>query len=231
MPALGKVKEKARFTVCKTGLKQYGLAGIMYLYENNDTFPHSYNWLYNLQKVQADGISVEHECAWHDDRLDFYKNPSHAGSLWPYLASKDIHCCPTLKNVAKKWGADHHGHSGSTKINPQYSYCMNGYLGLGWTGLIKITKGSQVRRPSDVFFFGEENTWSIEGYSTWSLNNNNLVAKESPFRDDSAELCCFASFHNMKGNDRNSGISNAVFVDGHLQTVDYTQTHELGWPK
>ena len=39
MPALQRVRKQARFIVCKTNLKQYGLAGSMYLSENDEQFP------------------------------------------------------------------------------------------------------------------------------------------------------------------------------------------------
>lgn len=229
MPALGMVKEKARFTVCKTALKQYGLAGTLYLMENDDFFPHSYNWLYDRPKMMAEGI-INDGCAWHDERLDFYKNPSLAGNLWPYLASKDIHVCPSLTQIAKKYGTEHQGHTGSVQMKPQYGYCMNGRLGMGWLGSSSpnlIKRAGQLRRLDKVFFFAEENTWAIFEDSEWSLNNNNLVCGET----EDEHVCFFASFHNMKGKDRNSGNSNAVFVDGHIEVVTYKQTFELGMPR
>ncbi len=39
MPALGKAREQAKNTVCKMGLKQYGLTMKMYLGDNEEEFP------------------------------------------------------------------------------------------------------------------------------------------------------------------------------------------------
>ncbi|AQT68032.1 PilD-dependent protein PddA [Anaerohalosphaera lusitana] len=227
LPAMSKVKESARFTVCQSGLKQYGLAGKMYLMENSDKFPHSYNWLYKYSKVQS-------PCAWHDADLNFHKEPDVAGVLWPYLASKDLHVCPTLRGVARDHGADHWGHSGATPIDPQYGYCMNGYFGswpfdAGNGKKTYVKRSGQVKRPGRKVFFGEENTWTIEKWSDSSLNNNNIVAMTLE-NGDWKNACAFATFHKTKGNDRNSGISNAVFLDGHVETVNYKQTQELTVP-
>ena len=234
MPALGKVKEKARFTVCKTALKQYGFAGTMYLMDNNSYFPPPYEWLYNFPKMQANDTPINANCAWHDERMDFSINPEHAGVLWPYLASKEIHFCPTLTQIARKYGSSHPNHDASTRIVPQYGYSMNGWLSDGFYG-IGIKTANQVKRQSKVFFFAEENLWTIdgEGGSRTSLNNNHMIAKYTSNKiiDESIDECCFASFHNMKGQDRNSGNSNTVFLDGHIETVTYDQTYELGKPR
>ena len=45
-PALTSVKEQAQFIICKTNLKNYGLAGAMYIQNNNESFPNSYTWLH-----------------------------------------------------------------------------------------------------------------------------------------------------------------------------------------
>lgn len=43
LPALGKAREKAQLTKCTGNLRQLGIAMNMYLNDNVDTFPHSYN--------------------------------------------------------------------------------------------------------------------------------------------------------------------------------------------
>ncbi len=107
-PAMSRAKEKARFVLCKSGVKQYGLAGTLYLYDNDENFPASYEWLYN------GAYSV---CNWHDESIDFDRNPNHAGVLWPYLDSKDLHVCPSFRYVAKDYGSEHHGHINSIPIS------------------------------------------------------------------------------------------------------------------
>ena len=101
MPTLTKVKENAMYVICKTGLHQYGLAGAMYLHENDDLFPHPYRWLHDPSKVLA------YNCAWHDARNNYMEAPENAGTLWPYLATKDVHVCPKFQKVASLYGLDH----------------------------------------------------------------------------------------------------------------------------
>ncbi|MCF7958748.1 MAG: type II secretion system GspH family protein [Phycisphaerae bacterium] len=222
MPALNKAKEQARFSVCKSSLHQYGLAGNMYLMENDGNFPHPYNWLHTPYFVPAPA------CAWHDVRLDYHLHPLKAGVLWPYLMTKEIHVCPTFHGIAKRYGTSHPNHNSTVPVVPQYSFCMNGYLGNGFYS--KVAKESQVKRPASVFYFCEENIWLIPGVSVYSLNNNHLIGRTSPYAASNYDAC-FATFHNTVGNDRNSGNSNAVMLDGHVEVVYPKDTFKMGWPK
>lgn len=226
LPAMSNVKEKARFIICKSGLKQYGLAGTMYLNDNDKYFPHPYQWLYDYQQLNSEGMHSA--CHWHNERMDFDRNPAHAGTLWPYLETKDIHFCSTLRTLAKQYGPEHAGHQDNIPIFPQYSYCMNGYFGMGWFSV--LPKSTSIRSPSRIFFFSEENTWEIDSWSVVSLNNNHIIGRRAPYGENNKDAC-FATFHNTKGDDRNSGNSNAVFLDNSVRTVNYKQTFELGWPK
>ena len=234
LPALGKVKENAKFMICKTGLHQYGLAGTMYLTENDNKFPHPYNWLHNYNIAV---LSSARSCAWHDERNDYEKNPENAGTLWPYIASKKIHVCPKFKNIASLYGEGHAGHQSNIKVEPQYSYCMNGYLGEGPYSVMEKSTG--VKSPSRTFFFCEENLWTIDNVSIMTLNNNHLIGRHPAPYEEKDFNAVFATFHGTKGagggsemgKGRNSGYSNAVFMDGRVDKVWAKDTFEMGWPK
>ena len=228
MPALQRVKKQARAIVCRKNLSQYGLAARMYLDDNEGSFPYSFRWLY------ADGGTG---CRWHDSSVNLSLNPELGGQLWPYLASKDIHLCPDFDLVARTMGCGRC--DGRTiPIEPQYSYCMNSYLnGDAWgavpqqfrTNLSKpdIRTEAQVVNPARVFFFSEENPWSIPGLSGAGTNDNNLRSTP-PCNTD-----CFATYHNAPSSDLNSGFANAVFVDGHVEQVSAYpagNTFVLSWP-
>ena len=44
LPALTKAREKARESVCISNLKQWGLAVLMYVQDNDEYIPQAYNW-------------------------------------------------------------------------------------------------------------------------------------------------------------------------------------------
>ncbi len=229
MPALQRVKKQARDVICKTNLKEYGLAGRMYLDDNDGSFPYSFTWL-----CKDFGFVG---CGWHDARKNLVDNPDRAGELWPYLKDKDIHMCPEFYVVARMVGCPM-CNGRTIPIEPQYSYSMNSYLnGDAWgavpakyrTNMEKVRKESQVVNSARVFFFSEENPWSIPGLSIAGINDNNLRSTPRP-------TDCFATYHMAPSGDLNKGFANAVFVDSHVERVSAYpsgppgNTFVLSWP-
>jgi prepilin-type N-terminal cleavage/methylation domain-containing protein len=225
-PALQRAKKQARETICRSNLRQYGLAARLYIDDNDGVMPYSFTWLYK------DGGKG---CRWHDASKNLNRNPTLAGVLWPYLKNSDIHLCPEFNVVTKTMGC--YLCSGTTiPIEPQYSYGMNSYLnGDAWgavpspfdTVIKNLKKESQVKNPDRVFFFSEENTWRIPGLSGAGVNDNNLRSTP-PCNTD-----CFATYHNPPGGDLNKGEANAVFVDSHVEAVSAYpagNTFVLSWP-
>ena len=211
MPALQRAKKQARAIICRNNLKQYGLGSNMYLGDWDGNFPYSFEWLFK------DG-GRNHR--WHDASKNLNQNPALAGGLWPYLKSQDIHLCPDFDVVARMMGCSCGGNP--IPIEPQYGYCMNSYLnGDAWNSVpsrfhttIKDLKNeSQVKNPSRVFFFSEENSWSIPELQSAQINDNNLRATPGTGQDH------FATFHNAPSGDLNKGFANAVFVDAHIERV------------
>jgi prepilin-type N-terminal cleavage/methylation domain-containing protein/prepilin-type processing-associated H-X9-DG protein len=226
LPALQRVKKQAQAIICRNNMKEYGVAGRMYLDDNDATFPYSFSWLY---KDAATG------CRWHDKSKNLDLNPNLAGCFWPYLKDKDIHLCPTFNVVARMEGCPRC--NGQTiPIEPQYSYSMNSYLnGDAWNyvpsqwkkSIQNIKKESMVVNPSRVFFFSEENPRSTPGLSGAGVNDNNLRSTPNCTTD------CFATYHNPPGGDLNKGTANAVFVDSHVEVVSAYpagNTFILSWP-
>ncbi len=236
VPTLSKIKDKAKFMLCKSALHQYGLAGELYLIESDEVFPEPYEWLYNYQTF---GFTAA--CAWHDIRNDYDVNPQNAGTLWPYLDTKEVHVCPKFLSIAKQYGLDHDParHNPSIAIVPQYSYCMNGYLGEGPHSV--VPKRAGVKGPAGIFYFCEENIWFLQGMSIWQLNNNHLIGRHDPYGPSDLSAC-FGTFHNAsnaaidkqvagQSDPTVLGNSNAVFLDGHVQVVEAKDTFKWGWPK
>lgn len=227
MPALQRVKKQARTIICRKNLSQYGIASRMYLDDNEGRFPYSFTWL-----CKDFGFVG---CGWHDASKNLVNNPDRAGEMWPYLKDKNVHMCPEFYVVAKMVGCSRC--DGRTiPIEPQYSYCMNSYLnGDAWgavpsqfrTNMENIRTENQVKNPARVFFFSEENPWSIPGLSGAGTNDNNLRSTPPGNTD------CFATYHNAPTGDLDRGYANAVFVDGHVEQVSaYPKgnTFILSWP-
>lgn len=221
MPSLQMAKKQAQFIICKNNLKNYGLAGTMYIQNNNECFPDSYTWLHK----DGDKAIID-SCAWHD------KSYKADGILWPYLEAKDVHMCPTFKNWSKSVGCPKSQHDSSIPVEPQYSYSMNSYLGHGvWFSAEKVKKITELKRPSDILYFSEENIWTIPGRSQYVLNNNNLHMRRVGGSDLKFLFNNIATYHKIKGDDRDSGIANIAFADGHVGIGDNDDGYELATPR
>lgn len=231
MPGLQKVREQARFMSCRSNLRNYAVVQRLYADDNDGKFPRSFNWLF------ASGGT---NCNWHDasKNLDLY--PELAGLCWPYLKSyPKIHVCPTFNIVAKSMSC---GRCGGTTIPvvPQYGYTMNSYLNGDAFGSVpaqyqisiagaNMRKETQVKRPALTFYFSEENPWSTPGLNAAGINDTNLRPLPSKQTDS------FATFHKVPFSNRDHGVCNASFVDGHVDQVnawnyDGLETWELCWP-
>ncbi len=232
MPALRKVKEQAQFIICQNNLRSYGIIGTMYTAENDGSMPDPWRSIYS--EVEYTG-EQERYCRWHNADYDLSQHPEYAGSLWPYLEMKGANLCPRFKTISKKHGIRHPLHVDSIPIVPQFGFSMNGFLGAynaehATVRLDYIEKISKVTRPSDVFFFAEENMWQNQ-YTNTVLNDNALISKWN--NDDPNPVTfvdAFATFHKARDVDMNEGVSNAVFADGHIQTVEAKDTHKFAWP-
>ena len=234
LPSLQKVKEQANEISCRSNLRQYGLAQYMYLDDNDSHYPAAWT---SLVRTESPVSGYQRFCRWHDPRYP----PD--GSFWPYLKDKDINLCPTFKVLSKSLGESHPSHDPSIPVIPQYSYSMNAWLGCrsgypGWNasssrGGGAVTLNEVTRNHAEVFFFAEENMW-IRFTNTFVLNDNALCPMG---------LDWFATFHSTSVANRNSGTSNIVFVDGHVDRVrsaldkagnlveaEFGEFEKHGWP-
>jgi prepilin-type N-terminal cleavage/methylation domain-containing protein/prepilin-type processing-associated H-X9-DG protein len=209
MPALSKARDQARTIVCRSNLKQYGIALRMYLDENELRFPDANTWLKS------------------DSHAWVREGETPTGVFWPYVKDLDVHMCPKFSQWAK----------GTEYEDTAVSYVMNSYVGKGgeiwssWLGsdVKGVSKESQVYNAARVVVFTEENTWTIEGYSDYPFNDTHFTVGHRVRQIDN-----YATFHNTPG-DRDRGGANVVMVDGHVElwrrVEDLDEGFRLCWPR
>lgn len=229
VPSLRKARELASEMICKNRIRQVGLAGLLYLDDNDTKFPWPrdmlHNWSFNTH------MWSRMRCAWHDASL----HPSTmSGSLWPYLEATKVNVCPVFDQLARLGRAV--GHENCTvPMEPQFSYSMNAFLGGGQVntgGIVYpggVTKSSDVERsPSQVAYFAEESMWLIQRedgtyLSSDAFNDNVLMVKGPGFpdtfpsgQDPTPYADALASFHRTSDPGRNFGQSHVFYLDGHV---------------
>ncbi len=204
LPAMQLAREQGYELVCRSTLRQYGIVQSVYLSDNDDYYP---NPEFSLVSNSQPELGYQSYCRWHDKRYP----PD--GPLWTYLKEMKAHLCPRFNSLAKTTGQKHPRHNPDIEVVPMYSYSMNAFLGMK---RYNYAEGSGVLRSSEitrnkakVFFFSEENMWLRPGCNT-VLNDNALWSNGNDW---------FGTFHNATASDLNNGTANAVFVDGHAESV------------
>jgi len=100
---------------------------------------------------------------------------------------------------------------------------MNGRLSAGdsisdlTNNLGQMIKLGQVKHPSRVVFFTEENIWTIRTSKGDLLNLSNAALNDMYFGTvKNGNGDCIATFHKANDSKRNTGVSNVLFIDGHV---------------
>lgn len=204
IPSLRKAKEYTQFIICQSNLKSYGMMASTYSFDSSEKLPDPWESFYNSHGEYPG--EVHRYCRWHNPDFDLTVGENaekYAGPFWPYLETKKIHLCQTFVRFGKEYGPEHPQHSMSVPVVPNYNYSMNRFLA--------DKKMSEIKQPGFVFFFGEENIWLNPDYNSFYAFN------DTAFCHDLGDW--FGTFHNIKGDNRESGVVNAVFLDGHVQKV------------
>jgi hypothetical protein len=224
MPALERSRSMATVSICMSYLRVYSIAGLQYLDDNDGVFPEANEWLYTQESGSRDHPIG---CRWHDRLMApngriMSTSPEYRGKMWEYIGERGIKPCPTFRRYARSRGCENPEHNDDIDIRPQYSYTMNGCLGTTKEGgVLKVT---EVRDPSRVFFFSEENSWSLRPdhpkypakwlsapLSMKALDDTALLISPTPEAKD-----CFATYHRRSSGDLNRGSGYVAFVDGHV---------------
>jgi len=194
LPALSKAKSKAAATQCLSNNKQLELAAQMYVNDNAETFPNN-----DTGSVGTDAGPN----AWIQGNAQSftttppYQNWISTGVLWDYNKSYSIYQCPGSRAFV-------HGLGGIT-LPQNRSYSISVQLNCKYARTDTMThpakKTSDVKKPSDVFVFAEENQISIDN---GAIGTYSTAATEYP------------NIWNLPSG-RHDNAGSFSFVDGHAE--------------
>lgn len=198
LPALGKAKQKAQGIQCLSNLRQLGTAWIMYVHDNNDTLPPSYNEDYYNRRT------------WVRGRMDLSNAPDNTNTVYltdsllgVYAKSVGIWRCPGDRSTSMHGG----------RVFPRVrSVSMNGYVHMEipdelWHPF-KI-----FRRLSDMVNPTPSGTFILIDEEARSINNGRittLMRGVLPYEPKSLGFVNWpAAYHN--------GAGGLNFADGHSE--------------
>jgi prepilin-type N-terminal cleavage/methylation domain-containing protein len=262
MPSLRIAKDRAMEVLCENNIRQFGIGMFAYCNDNDGTLPDAEDWLL-MNLVRGDPQSpyvvnpsslLNFDCVWHNASI------TADGLIVRYLSSDEVRACPAFKRIALRRSNCAAGvsHNPAIPIEPQFTYSQNPFLGpLGYLkAQYYVRKITQLRSPSAVFAYGEENPYvlpssnprplygkfTVRVSSATPLNDcllysiNPQSAKSfiekygSKYDVPPAFTDCLGTFHRAKDTDGYLGYSKAVFADGHIQNVVPEESLIYSWP-
>ncbi|MFI4911823.1 MAG: type II secretion system protein [Sedimentisphaeraceae bacterium JB056] len=147
MPALSKVKESSRRTVCLSNCRQWNIAASTYAAANDDYYParfgniagrkYDYSWPFQYYKVKSGGSDV------YCDLIGSF--------LKPYLSGPEAFFCPSVPKNA-----------------PRHSVNGVSILGMGWTQIIEEVDSA----PANQSYL--DGDYSL--FTGYNMTDNELIA-------------------------------------------------------
>jgi prepilin-type N-terminal cleavage/methylation domain-containing protein len=146
MPALAKVRENAKRTICLSNCRQWNIAASGYAAANDDYYParigniadrdYDYSWPQQYYKVKSGGSVV------YCDLISSF--------LKPYLSSPEAFFCPSVPKKA-----------------PRHSVNGQSILGMGWDGIIEEVNNA----PADQAYL--DGDYSL--FTGYNMTNRKLL--------------------------------------------------------
>jgi prepilin-type N-terminal cleavage/methylation domain-containing protein len=217
LPALGRAKEKSHQTVCRSNLRQLGLAMVLYLPDNNDTFPGAAS-KGAYEPMKEDWIF------WNVNRGSdpFFLNAQNS-AIGPYIGNftTNLFRCPADKDVLARYNAYlKNPRSGNPYL---FSYALTSVITDKNRGMASIYargqaplhfKSDAIRSPVKKIMLVEENSDSAHDASViddgrWVPDGNVVSARHGLKRGLRVPAATFLK----------KGKGVALLADGHVELV------------
>ncbi|MFC1636020.1 type II secretion system protein [Planctomycetota bacterium] len=209
MPAMRKVKEIARENVCKSHLKNVGLAVAMYL----DDFD---------RKIPNTGSS--NQFLWHDSQ-GRWRQPGSSGTYWgiyykDYLKETKIFGCPSLQRVPEGLIYDAGGDPSETIQHAAY--------GLNHHSRARGRNTNDIYRLAEFIYCLDHAEPRPDGGTSDCLHNNDNpgAMNLTSYRPGGSRHFSYRQIfrHNIRypDPDRTGGRTNVLWLDGHVTPIEET---------
>jgi prepilin-type N-terminal cleavage/methylation domain-containing protein/prepilin-type processing-associated H-X9-DG protein len=223
MPAMRKIKEIARQTVCRANLKNVGLAVQMYLDDYNRKIPNT-------------GSSNQHQ--WFESNGLTYRRPGSSGTYWgiyyrDYIKDQTkIFGCPSFQNTAGTRLI--YTYSGSEKSTDSDYIIQHAAFGLNHHTRARGPSDGTGRnvdtiyRPSEFIYCLDHAEPRPDGGTSDCLHNNNNPGSMNltSYRAGGSRSYSYRQIfrHNVRYPDpyRTGGRTNVLWVDAHVSYIEET---------
>jgi len=227
LPALGRAKEKGNQAVCRSNLKQLGIAFLMYVDENNDTFPGVAS-KGSYEPMKEDWIFWNINRAVSDPTVPpgYFTNPVNS-AIGPFIGrfTTNLFRCPSDRDVLERVLAWQRSPTGP---NPYlYSYSLTSVVETQNRGMGSVYqrslpplhfKSAFIKNPARKIMLVDENgdanlcgpnSLEVIDDGRWVPPGNDLTARHQFPRGRRVAMTDYLR----------KGKANVLLGDGHVETV------------
>jgi len=217
MPAMRKIKEVARETVCKSNLKNVGLAVAMYLDDYDRKIPNT-------------GSSNQHQ--WFEADGLTYRKPGSSSTYWgiyyrDYIKDQTkIFGCPSFQSTAGTRLI--YSYSGSEKsTNPDF-VIQNAAFGLNHHERARNRNTNTIYRLSEFLYCSDHAEPRPDGGTSDCFHNNDVpgAMNLTGYRQGGNRSYSYRQIfrHNIRYGDpyRTGGRTNILWLDQHVSALEET---------
>ena len=206
-PVFARARENARRASCMSNLKQINLAMMMYVQDNDDTYPN-YSYYDNSSTPGVVAPDAEHGGEWYPSATATYW--CWENMIYPYVKNIQVFICPSspAAGAAYKAPASYYGpYNDHYGINASPGFIPTGRWGAAGP------KMTIVKAPANTYLFVETSSYVTQwGYADGPATSNNDfmpgVCKLFPTSTATADDCW---------NGRHFGGVNVGYADGHVK--------------
>ncbi|MEI8042832.1 MAG: prepilin-type N-terminal cleavage/methylation domain-containing protein [Verrucomicrobiota bacterium] len=204
LPALSNAKQKAMAAACRSNEKQLAVAWVMYCDDNRD---YVVNFNTVVGPAPGNDIPWRYKVPGGSTTIDqwkaTYRENFLQGALAPYLLNPDVAHCP----------GDARGKQAGVA---GFAWCSVSGVGTLNGEMRQLYKRAELKHPSEMFLWVEENDPRGENVGSWELNGGN-----PPAFTDASVVDSPAAWH--------LGSSTFNFADGHCESRKWLDVGMLNY--
>ena len=216
LPALAKAKAKAQTVKCSSNMKQWGLATVMYLGDNEDklplfgdVFPPTPTMTYWFQKVAPYITKAADASPGSSEAYSSESRKCPGGNIGPPPLSRRT---TAEFNTWNCWVGVYYGAFGNPLTGPFY-----------YGGQVKPLKAARIKKPADAMMYMDTVTHYVYSPLVWSFDRD--ITGDRMMDTSDGVYAGEHSFNNGRPTVHNNG-ANVTLLDGHAERVPFKKLWE-----